>query len=314
MRVLVSGSTGLIGSALVEALPAEGHEPVRLVRGAPPDDVAHVRWDPAAGEFPADGLDGIDAVVHLAGEGIATRRWNAAQKARIRDSRVAGTTVLAEAIAAATRPPSVLLSGSAIGFYGDRGDEILTEESGPGHGFLAEVVRDWEAATAAAEGRSRVVHLRTGIVLSTSGGALAEQLPFFRVGLGGRIGDGRQWWSWISIDDMVGALLWLLDSDPGRTVEGAVNLTAPDAVTNAEFTRILGRVLRRPTLLPTPKPALWAKLGRELTESLLYTSARVEPAVLTGKGYRFRTDELEPALRAVLGRPADGQAPTDTPG
>lgn len=314
MRVLVSGSTGLIGSALIEALPAHGHEPVRLVRGAPPDPVPAVAWNPAAGRLDDGALDGIDAVVHLAGEGIATRRWSSAQKARILDSRVDGTSVLAEAIAAASNPPSVFLSGSAIGFYGDRGDEVLTEQSGPGEGFLADVVRAWEGATAAADDVTRVVHLRTGIVLSTSGGALAEQLPVFRLGLGGRIGNGRQWWSWVGIDDMVGAVLWLLDgSNGGAEISGPVNLTAPSPVTNAEFTRVLGRVLRRPTLLPTPKPALWFKLGRELTESLLYTSARVEPRRLTEGGYPFRLPDLEPALRAVLDRPGH-RASTDTAG
>ncbi len=300
MRVLVSGSTGLIGEALVRGLVAEGHEPVRLVRSHRPDDLPSATWDPAAGTMDDDALDGVDAVVHLAGEGIAEKRWTPAQKARILDSRVAGTTLLAERIASAANPPSVFVSGSAIGFYGDRGDERLTETSEPGAGFLADVVRAWEGATEIVPTPpTRVAHIRTGIVLSADGGALAPQLPFFKLGIGGRIGDGSQWWSWISIDDMVHALLWLLTND----VHGAVNLTAPTPVTNAEFTKTLGKVLRRPTILPIPKPALWLRLGRELTQALLYSSQRVEPTVLRDRGYEFRHPDLERALRAVLDRP-----------
>lgn len=300
MRVLVSGSTGLIGEALVTALAAAGHEPVRLVRRTRPDDLPAVRWDPRAGTMDDNALVGIDAVVHLAGEGIAERRWTDQQKARILDSRVAGTTLLAERIAAATTPPSVFLSGSAIGFYGDRADEVLSESSDTGNGFLAEVVRAWEDATSPVTNPpTRVAHIRTGVVLSGDGGALAAQLPFFKLGIGGRIGSGRQWWSWISIDDMVGALVWLLTND----VAGPVNLTAPNPVTNAEFTKVLGRVLNRPTLLPIPKPALWARLGRELTAELLYASQRVEPTVLSDRGYEFRHLHLEDGLRAALRRP-----------
>ena len=300
MRVLVSGSTGLIGEAIVEGLLAARHEPVRLVRSHRPDDLPSVSWDPAAGTIDADALVGIDAVIHLAGEGIAERRWSDEQKARIMDSRVAGTALLADRIAAAADPPSVFISGSAIGFYGDRGDETLTETSGRGDGFLADVVAAWERETTpVTTPPTRVVHVRTGIVLSGNGGALAPQLPFFKAGLGGRIGSGKQWWSWISLDDMVGGLVWLLTND----VHGAVNLTAPNPVTNGEFTRVLGRVLRRPTLLPIPKPALWLRLGRELTQELLYASQRVEPTVLTDRGYEFRHPELEDALRTALDRP-----------
>ncbi|MEZ5243781.1 MAG: TIGR01777 family oxidoreductase [Acidimicrobiales bacterium] len=300
MRVLISGSTGLIGEALVRGLLAADHEPVRLVRSHRPDDLPAVSWDPAAGTIDDDALDGIDAVIHLAGEGIAEHRWSDAQKARILDSRVEGTSLLADRIAAAATPPSVFISGSAIGFYGDRGDERLTETSEPGEGFLADVVAAWEGATApVTTPPTRVVHIRTGIVLSGEGGALAPQLPFFKAGLGGRIGSGNQWWSWISIDDMVGALLWLLTND----VHGAVNLTAPNPVTNGEFTKVLGRVLHRPTLLPIPKPALWLRLGRELTEALLYASQRVEPTVLSDRGYEFEHPDIEGALRAVLDRP-----------
>ena len=301
MRVLVSGSTGLVGSAVAAALPDHGHEPVRLIRHNRPDDLPAVRWDPGTGSIDGNALDGIEAVIHLAGEGIAERRWTPEQKARILDSRVGGTTLLAERIAAASNPPAVFLSGSAIGFYGERGDAELTESSEAGDGFLAEVVGAWERATAVVpRPPTRVVHLRTGIVLSGSGGALAPQLPFFRLGLGGRIGSGRQWWSWISIDDMVGALMWLLDND----VRGPVNLTGPNPVTNATFTKTLGQVLRRPTLIPIPKPALWARLGRELTAELLYTSQRVTPSMLLDHGYEFVHPDLEGALRAVLDRPA----------
>ena len=301
MRVLISGSTGLVGTALVAALPDHGHEPIRLVRQNRPDDHPSIGWDPAAGILPDDALSGIDAVVHLAGEGIAERRWTSAQKARLIDSRVMSTKLLAAAIAAAPEPPRVFLSGSAIGHYGSRGDEILTEVDGPGTGFLTDLVAAWENATSAVtDTRTRVVHLRTGMVLSKHGGALGELLPFFRLGLGGRIGNGRQWMSWIAIDDMVAALIWLLDHD----FRGPVNLTAPNPVTNAEFTRTLGRVLHRPTFLPTPKPALWAKLGRELTDELLYVSQRILPAALIDSGYEHRYPELEPALRALLDRPA----------
>jgi uncharacterized protein (TIGR01777 family) len=300
MRVLVSGSTGLVGSALVSGLTQAGHEPVRLVRKTIPDDLPSVRWDPATGDFDDDGLDGIDAVIHLAGEGIAEKRWSTSQKARILDSRVAGTTLLAERITSAVVPPSVMISGSAIGFYGDRGDAAIDETAGPGTGFLADLVGAWEGATAVVnDPPTRLIHLRTGIVLSGEGGALATQLPFFKLGIGGRIGDGKQWLSWISIADMVGAMIWLLDAP----VRGPVNLCAPNPVTNAEFTKTLGKVLRRPTFLPIPKPALWARLGRELTQELLYTSQRITPGVLADRGYTFEHPDLEQALRTVLDRP-----------
>ncbi|MEZ5168938.1 MAG: TIGR01777 family oxidoreductase [Acidimicrobiales bacterium] len=293
MRVLVSGSTAS-SARRSSALPAAGHEPVRPVRGAAPDDLLTLR-DPAA-IFP-DGLSDIDAVVHLAGEGIAERRWTKAQKARILDSRVQGTTVLATAMATCAHPPSVLLSGSAIGYYGDRGGETLTEARGAGSGFLASVAQAWESATAPASAAGvRVAHLRTGIVLAAHGGALASQLPLFRLGLGGRIGDGRQWWSWVALEDTVAALVWLLD----HAVDGPVYLSAPTPVTNADFTRTLGRVLRRPTALPTPKLGPRIRLGRELAEELLYTSARVVPAALESSGFVFAHPELQSALRATL--------------
>jgi uncharacterized protein (TIGR01777 family) len=280
-------------------LDAAGHEPVRLVRGNGSTDGAAVRWDPSAGTIDHDGLAAvgrIDAVIHLAGEGLAERRWTQAQKARILDSRVHGTRLLATTMAGLDSPPSVFLSGSAIGFYGDRGEEKLTERSAGGHGFAADVVQAWEEATEPLDHRTRVVHLRTGIVLDKRGGALAEQLPFFKLGVGGRIGKGTQWMSWISLTDHVAAMLWLLD----HPVSGGVNLTAPNPVTNAEFTRTLGKVLHRPTLVPTPTIALWAKLGRELTRELLLSSAHVSPSTLVAEGFVFEHARLERALSATL--------------
>ena len=300
MRVAVTGSTGLIGRALVERLEADGHQAVRLVRpsgSSNPPGTGVIAWDPAQGEIDLADLEGIDAVVHLAGEPIAARRWSGEQKQRIANSRTQGTALLANALARLDQPPGVLVSASAIGYYGDRGDERLDESSSGGRDFLAQVCRDWEtAADPARDAGIRVTHPRTGVVLSRSGGALAEMLPFFRLGLGGRIGSGRQWMSWITLHDEVEALVWLLTAD----VEGPVNLTAPEPVTNRQLTAALGRALRRPTLLPTPKPALWARLGRELTEALLYSSARVEPALLVRRGFRFTHPDITTGLAAVL--------------
>ena len=300
MRVAVTGSNGLIGRAVVERLEAGAHQAVPMVRPSgssdPPGENA-IDWDPSAGRIDTQALEGLDAVVHLAGEPIAARRWSNEQKQRIATSRTQDTALLAGALARLDQPPGVLVSASAIGYYGDRGDERLDEASSGGSDFLAQVCRDWEAAADPARGAGvRVVHPRTGVVLSRSGGALAEMLPFFRLGLGGRIGSGRQWVSWITLHDEVEALLWLLTAD----VEGPVNLTAPEPVTNRELTAALGRALRRPTLLPTPKPALWARGGRELTEALLYSSARVEPALLLRRGFQFAHPDIATALDAVL--------------
>jgi hypothetical protein len=298
MRVAVTGSTGFIGEAVVAGLTSAGHEPVRVVRHNVPDRVSSIRWDPARGEIDSSGFADVDAVIHLAGEPIAARRWSQQQKDKICDSRVLGTALVAKTMASSDRP-RVLVSASAIGYYGDRADEVLSEDSAPGTGFLSDVCEEWEQATAPAEQAGvRVVHARNGMVLSPAGGSLAEQLPFFRFGLGGRFGSGRQWWSWISLDDTLAALLWLLDTD----ISGPVNVVSPNPVTNAEYTRILGRVLRRPTLVPTPKPAVWVKLGRELTEALVYASTRVEPAALTAGGFEFSHPDLEPALRHLLDR------------
>ncbi|MEM7141902.1 MAG: TIGR01777 family oxidoreductase [Actinomycetota bacterium] len=300
MRVLVSGSTGLIGSALIPALQDAGHEPVRLVRSTIPDDLPVRRWDPSANTIDDDALDGIDAIVHLAGAGIGDRRWTDRQKERIMQSRVVGTTLLSDAIRRAENPPTVFLSGSAIGAYGDRGDELLNETSSHGTGFLVDVVEAWEAAAVADDPPTRTVNLRTGIVLSSEGGALGTMLPFFKFGIGGPVGRGTQWMSWIGMDDMVGALIWLLDSE----LRGPVNLTAPNPVTSKTFAKALGRVLRRPSFLPVPPPALWAMLGRELTNEMLMGSQRIMPDRLVDDGFTFTEPEIEGALRAVLDRPA----------
>jgi uncharacterized protein (TIGR01777 family) len=298
MDVVVSGSTGLIGTALVDALTAAGHRAIRLARHDSGGD--SIRWDPAAGTIDAASLEGVDAVVHLAGEAIAAKRWSTEQKRRILESRTTGTALLADTLASLTRKPSTLVSASAIGYYGERGDEELTEDEPPATTFLGEVVVAWEAAARpAADAGIRVVHPRIGIVLSPKGGALAESLPLFKLGLGGRFGNGRQYWSWISLPDQVRAILWLLDH---ADLAGPVNLTAPNPVTNAEFTKTLGEVLHRPTLLPIPKFGPAAKLGSELAQELLYTSSRVLPTKLLASGFTFEHPELDAALRAVLAK------------
>src|SRR5579884_1588092 len=246
MRIVISGSHGLIGSALLPGLEARGHRVIRLVRGAAPPASEDISWDPGAGRIDAERLEGMDAVIHLAGASIAAGRWTAAQKARIRQSRVDGTLLLARTLAARARRPGVLLSASAVGYYGDRGSELLDERSGPGRGFLADLCRDWEAATDPARAAGiRVVVLRTGSVVSSHGGFLARLLPVFRLGVGGPLGSGRQYLSWIALPDVVGAVAHLLARED---VVGPVNLVAPHPVTNREFTRTLARLLRRPAV------------------------------------------------------------------
>ena len=295
----MTGSGGLIGRALVRRLEEAGHRVRRVVR-AGGEGADEVRWDPMAGTIDSSALAGVDAVVNLAGEGIGDHRWTEAQKRRIRDSRVVGTTVLAEALAALDPRPSVLLNASAVGYYGDRGDEVLTEDSGPGTGFLVEVVQAWEGATRAASAAGiRTACFRTGIVLSADGGALAKQLPLFRFGLGGRMGSGKQWLPWIALDDEVGAIVHLLTAD----AEGPVNLCAPEPVTNRTFTEVLGRVLGRPTFVPVPAFGPRLVLGRELADDLLFSSARMLPERLRASGYSFALPDLEAALRSVLDRP-----------
>jgi uncharacterized protein len=296
MRVALTGSHGLIARHLVPALRAEGHDVVAVVRGEPAS--GEVGWDPLANRLDPAAL-ATDAVVHLAGVPLAGRRWNRAYRQSVLDSRLNGTRLLAERIARSGSPPGVLLSASAVGFYGSRGDETLTEDSGPGKGFLADVCRQWEAATTpAADAGVRVVCLRSGIVLATDGGALKPQLPLFRLGLGARLGDGRQWLSWIAIEDEVGAILHALNHE---SLHGPVNLTAPEPITNADYTRTLGQVLRRPTPFAVPADVLRLVLGKDMAEELLLTSQRVEGEALAASGYRFRHATLGGALTALVG-------------
>ena len=256
-----------------------------------------VRWDPSAGTIQADRLEGIDAVVHLAGEGIADGRWTAQKKNRILESRRQGTRLLAGAIAGMRTPPRVMVSASAIGYYGDRGNELLSETSAPGDLFLSKVCVEWErAADPAREAGIRVVHPRIGIVLTLKGGALRQTLPIFKLGLGGKIGSGRQYWSWVSLDDVVDSTIYAVEAD---ALEGPVNVVAPDPPTNAEYTKVLGRVLNRPTIFPLPAPAAKLMLG-EVADELLLPSARVEPARLKEAGYEHRHPELEGAFRHLL--------------
>jgi hypothetical protein len=271
---------------------------IRLIRREPRAGERALRWDPPTGAITPAGPALADAVVHLAGESVAAGRWTAAVKRRLRDSRVLATRRLVETLVRLDKPPAVLLSASATGYYGHRGDEILTEESGPGTGFLAEVARDWEEATAAATAAGiRVVCLRIGIVLSPAGGALANMLMPFRLGLGGVFGGGAQWMSWIALDDTIDAIRHALADD---TLRGPINVVAPTPATNREFTRTLGRVLRRPTLMPMPAFALRLGLG-EMANALVLSSQRVLPARLQTGGFRFRYPTLEGALRSALG-------------
>ena len=297
MKILVSGSSGLIGSALAPLLSARGHSITRLVRLDP--QPGQVQWDPERGTIEAARLEGFDSVVHLAGQNIAAGRWTPEQKASIRVSRVKGTRILSEALAVLPAPPPILICASAIGYYGDRGDEVLHEESAAGSGFLPEVCRAWEAAAAPARKMGiRVINLRTGVVLSAAGGALAKMLPAFKTGLGGVIGSGRQYMSWIALDDVVGAIDHALSN---TALDGPVNVVAPHPLTNREFTVTLGRVLSRRTLFPLPAFAVRLAFGK-MADELLLASQRVEPAKLASSGYKFQFPELEGALRHVLGK------------
>lgn len=294
MKVAITGSSGLIGSALVKDLRRDGHDVVRLVRREPakPDE-AH--WDPY-GTVDAKALEGCDAVVHLAGAGVADRPWTDSYKQKIRDSRVRGTRVLAEAIAGLGGTPRVLVSGSAIGYYGDTGGREVDEESPMGSGFLAELVRDWEAAAGpAADAGVRVVHARTGIVLAREGGTLGKTLPLFKLGLGGKLGDGRQWVSWISITDHLAALRHLIDHD----LAGPVNLTAPNPVTNATYTQAVAQALGRPAVLTVPKFALRLAL-RELADEGPLISQRVLPRILEASGFSFAHPDVDSAVSAAI--------------
>jgi uncharacterized protein len=296
----VTGASGLIGSALVPMLTTSGHAVTRLVRSTPRPGQAEVPWNPAARSIATPALEGFDAIVHLAGENLA-ERWTAEKKARIRDSRVQGTRLLCDALAQLVRPPKVLLCASAIGYYGDRGESIVREESAPGTGFLAEVCQAWEAAAAPAVQRGvRVVYLRFGVVLSPAGGALAQMLPPFRRGMGGVVGSGKQYISWIALDDVLGAIHHALSAE---TLNGPVNVVAPHPVTNHDFTKTLGNVLGRPTVVPLPAFAARLAFG-ELADALLLASTRVVPARLQASGYTFQYPELEGALRHLLDKGA----------
>ena len=297
MDVAVTGVSGLIGTALRASLKADGHRVISVGRSSRGAD--SLVWDPATGTIDGAGLEGLDAVVHLAGQGIASGPWTSAQRARIVDSRVQGTDLLSRTLAGLTSKPSVLVSGSAIGYYGDRADEVLTESSASGEDFLADVCRQWESATAPASAAGiRVVHLRTGIVLDKDGGALAKQLPAYRFGLGAQAGKGTQWMSWITLADEVAAIRHVIDH---AEVSGPVNLTAPNPATNAEFTESLGEALHKPTFLRIPGFLRHAPLGvGPLVESLLFSSARVVPDALVASGFEFAHPELPAALEAVL--------------
>jgi uncharacterized protein (TIGR01777 family) len=299
MNIVVSGSTGVIGSALTQALNRRDHEVVPLVRRRVSPGEKAVAWDPERGSIDRAGLAGADAVIHLAGENVFGR-WSPAKKQRISDSRVKGTCLLSDALAGLQRPPATLLAASAIGYYGDRGDEPVTEESGPGEDFLAHVARDWEAATAAATRAGiRVVNMRNGVVLTTTGGALAKMLPAFRLGLGGPVGSGNQYLSWIALDDIINAILHLLNN---QNLVGPVNMTAPSPVTNRDFAKTLGKVLGRPAVVTVPAFALRMAFGTE-GAAMLQSGQRVLPARLSATGFDFSFEDVEPALRHLLAPP-----------
>jgi uncharacterized protein (TIGR01777 family) len=296
MKILVTGSTGLVGTALVPSLTNKGHEVLRAVRRQA-QSAAEVYWNPEEGSIDAAGLNGIDAAVHLAGENVADGRWTEEKKRRIRDSRAVGTRLLSETLAKLNPQPRVLVSASAIGFYGNRGAEVLSEDSSTGSGFLAEVTREWEAATQpAAQSGIRTVNLRIGVVLSTKGGALAKMLTPFKFGVGGKVGSGEQYMSWIALDDVVGIIEYALTNE---ALSGPVNTVAPNPVTNLEFTKTLGSVISRPTIFPIPAFGLRLAFG-EMADETLLSSARVEPERLRQSGYNFLFTKLENALRHEL--------------
>jgi uncharacterized protein len=305
VNILVAGSSGFIGTALVQRLTQADHTVTRLVRGAPRPPtgdprVTEVAWDPAAGTVDRGALDldgPFDGVVNLAGAGIGDRRWSASRQQTILDSRVSATSTLVDAMVHLSSPPPVLINASAVGYYGDRGDEELSESSTSGTGFLASVCRAWEAAAApAAEEGIRTVLLRTGFVLSRRGGALGRQLPLFRMGLGGRLGSGTQFRSWITLDDEVGVILHCLENQ----VEGAVNATGPVPATDGQLARAIAGALHRPGVLAVPAPALRLALGAEMAAELLLGGQRVLPAALIAQGYAFTHTDLDLAIRSVL--------------
>jgi len=297
MKILVSGSHGLVGKTLIKAFEIDGHEIYRLVRHAP-DSSKEIEWSPERYSIAISMIEGFDAVCHLAGESIASGRWSDEKKLKIRESRTKGTKLLSDALANLRHPPKTLISASAIGYYGNRGDEVLTEASAPGSDFLSEVCVEWEKATEHATTMGiRVVNTRFGIILDKEGGALAKMLPPFRMGIGGRIGDGRQWMSWIALDDVVGALKFVLANE---ALSGPVNFVAPNPVTNAEFTKALGQALSRPTFFPIPAFGVRLAFG-EMADALLLSSQKVAPKTLQNAQYQFRYPELRNALQKILG-------------
>lgn len=296
MKVAVTGASGLIGKKIVERLKTEGHQVVKLVRGEPKDST-EFSWNPESGKLDAKAFDGVDAVIHLAGESIASKRWSPEQKAKIRDSRVKGTQLLALTLADLENPPKVLVSASAIGYYGDRGNETLSEESTSGTGFLADVCRDWENATRAAEQKGiRVVHARLGVVLSKEGGALKMMLPPFLLGGGGPLGSGKQYMSWIDLDDAAHAFVHLATTD---SIRGQVNLVAPNPETNADFTKILASIIHRPAFMFVPEFGVKIMFG-EMGQELLLSSNRVSANKLVSTGFNFDYPKLEEALKHEL--------------
>lgn len=298
LRILMTGARGLIGSALIPFLSAAGHSVVSLARAEGAGTSSPPFWNPEANQIDLRSVGDLDAVIHLAGESIA-QRWSPKAKQRIRASRIDGTRLLFEALRQLPKPPRTLLCASALGFYGDCGDALVDERQQPGHGFLADVARDWEAATAPAQDAGmRVVHLRSGIVLSGRKGALARLLPAFQCGAGGPVGGGSMYWSWICLEDLLAAVHHTLTRD---SIRGPVNVTSPHPVTNREFSRVLGQVLHRPAILPLPRIAVEAMLG-EMGREVLLTSCRAQPAQLLASGFDFRFGDLETALRHVLGR------------
>lgn len=293
-KILISGAGGFIGTPLTDLLTDRGDTVVKLTRGASGDGAIH--WDPAAGELDATEVDGFDSVIHLAGESIAGL-WTKKKKQAILSSRRDGTTLLAEALAATTNKPASMISSSAIGLYGSRGDEVLSEDSGVGEGFLADLVRIWEeSAQPARDVGIRVVNLRLGLVTAESGGMMGPMKPAFKLGVGGKLGDGDQWWSWVTLDDVVNAFVYAVDN-PALT--GPFNVAAPNPVTNAQFTKSLGSVLHRPTFLPAPKFALKTFAG-EMADEMLLASQRVDSSKLSGAGFEFSDTELDPALKKIF--------------